>query len=258
MAHPVTLSSDFGAYYPAAMRGVVAARGVNRIHDVTHELPAHDIGQAAFWLRELLPYYPPAVHCVVVDPGVGTDRSVIVLRAGGHALVGPDNGVLWPVATRLASDEPAAFTFDHVPPASHTFHGRDVFAPLAAAVANIGIDRLNVLPTIAPATAPTTYELPSMTRHDDTVVADILAVDRFGNAITNVPGFVIEPMMGATVAIDGESVPVRPTYGAVEPGTALVTIGSHGYVELAANQSAGADAFDVSVGERVSISIGPG
>ncbi|MFC6729855.1 S-adenosyl-l-methionine hydroxide adenosyltransferase family protein, partial [Natronoarchaeum mannanilyticum] len=98
----ITLSSDFGSPYPAAMKGVVLQRTDARLVDVSHTFPRQDVRAAAFWLREILPYFPPATHLVVVDPGVGTDRAAIAVEAGEHVLVGPDNGVLLPAARELA------------------------------------------------------------------------------------------------------------------------------------------------------------
>lgn len=102
----ITLTSDFGTPYPAAMKGVLCQRTDARLVDIAHDFPRQDVRAAAFWLRETLPYFPPATHLVVVDPGVGTDRNALVLRAGEHTLVGPDNGVLRPVARRLVGDGP--------------------------------------------------------------------------------------------------------------------------------------------------------
>ena len=99
----LTLASDFGSPYPAAMKGVLRSRGVADLVDVAHDLPQGDPRAAAFWLRFVLPEFPPGVHLVVVDPGVGTDRAAVCVRAGEHALVGPDNGCLLPPARALAA-----------------------------------------------------------------------------------------------------------------------------------------------------------
>lgn len=255
MPTPVTLSSDFGRYYPAAMRGVLAKRGIDEIHDVTHELPAHDIRESAFWLHTLLPFFPRAVHCIVIDPGVGGERDVVILRAGGHALVGPDNGVCWPAASTLADTETVeSFVFEHVDPESHTFHGRDVFAPVAAAIASVGIDRIEELPTVKPAESPKQHSLPTPRTGDDWIETEIIATDRFGNAITGASGSLLDIVGEEAVAVDGDPVPVGRRYGAVEIGDRLVTVGSHGHIELAANQAAGTDAFGVDVGDTVRIS----
>ena len=101
----ITLSSDFGSPYPAAMKGVILEMTDTRLVDVAHDLPRQDTRAGAFWLRQVLPYFPPAVHLAVVDPGVGSERDALVVRAGEHALVGPDNGVLVPVAAELAGDD---------------------------------------------------------------------------------------------------------------------------------------------------------
>ncbi len=255
---PVTLSSDFGVHYPAAMRGVLARRGIERILDLTHDLPRQDVRQSAFWLQELLPYQPPAVHCIVVDPGVGTDRDVLVVRAGVHLLVGPDNGVLWPAARRLGDDGPIeSYRFDHVAPASRTFHGRDVFAPVAAAVATLGLTEFTALPTLRVADHPTDLTMPEPIVMDDATIATVLAVDGFGNAITNLEGERFASHLGTSVRVDGRSTPMAASYGAVDPGTALVTIGSHGRVELAVNQGRATAAFEVAVGDEVRIAPEP-
>ncbi|MFB6070855.1 MAG: S-adenosyl-l-methionine hydroxide adenosyltransferase family protein [Halanaeroarchaeum sp.] len=243
----LTLASDFGSPYPAAMKGVVLQRTDARLVDVAHDLPRQDVRAAAFWLREVLPHFPPAVHLVVVDPGVGTDRDVLVVRAGDHLLVGPDNGVLLPPATHLAEDV-AVYAVDHEVPESATFHGRDVFAPLAAEVHEAGADVLRE----ERFTRTETYEtvtFPEPTLEADGAAGEVLVVDDFGNAVTNVPGAVLDERFGGTVRIDGETAPVRRTYAAVAPGHRLVTVGSHGNVELAVNRGRGDDAFGVSVGD---------
>src|SRR6056297_2694765 len=137
----ITLTTDFGSPYPAAMKGVICQRTDARIEDIAHDLPRQDVRAAAFWLTQTLPYFPPAVHCVVVDPGVGTDRAALVVRAGDHALVGPDNGVLLPAARTLPNQSGEGtgievFRWVYEDPESSTFHGRDVFAPAAATVHN--------------------------------------------------------------------------------------------------------------------------
>ena len=149
---PLTLASDFGSPYPAAMKGVIRRRTDAELVDVSHDLPRGDPQAAAFWLRFVLAEFPPAVHCVVVDPGVGTDRAAVAVRAGAHVIVAPDNGLALPPARALAAGDhdPGADTdpepdeaeqtridvyrIEGFDPASATFHGRDVFAPAAADV----------------------------------------------------------------------------------------------------------------------------
>ena len=252
----ITLASDFGTPYPAAMKGVVLSRCEARLVDVGHDLPRQDVRSAAFWLREVLPEFPPAVHLVVVDPGVGTDRAALVVRAGDHALVGPDNGVLFPPARALAGDDRdvEAYELAVEDPRSSTFHGRDVFAPGAAAVHEAGIDGLADLPGISPADDLVEFTFPTPDRREGGATGVVLVVDEFGNAVTNVPGDVLAGR--ETVGMNGESVPVVPSYAHVEPGTRVATVGSHGNVELAVNQGRGDEAFDVEVGSRVHLEWG--
>ncbi|EMA51667.1 NAD operon protein [Halococcus morrhuae DSM 1307] len=248
----LTLSSDFGTPYPAAMKGVFLSNTDARLVDVSHEFPRQDVRTAAFWLREVLPYFPPAVHLVVVDPGVGTDRAALVVRAGDHALVGPDNGVLRPVARQLAEgDDIEAFVIDDDEADSSTFHGRDVFAPAAAAVHEVGIDHIESLDRCTPADGIEQLSFPEPTHRDDAIAGEVLVVDGFGNAITNVPGEVLDDSFGDSITVNDEQAPVERSYAHVESGERLVTVGSHENVELAVNRGRGERAFDVGVGDPV-------
>jgi len=256
----ITLSSDFGSPYPAAMKGVILDRTDARLVDVAHDFPRQDVRAGAFWLREVLPYFPPAVHLAVVDPGVGTDRDALVVRAGDHAVVCPDNGLGLPVARKLG--DPEVFAVDYeggagewlASPASSTFHGRDVFAPAAAKVHEVGVDAVGSVSGIAPTDEYTDLTFPEPTLEASGATGTVLVVDGFGNAVTNVPGRVLEGRFGEHVAVDGVQAPVERAYAAVEPGQHLVTVGSHGNVELAVNRGRGDDAFGVEAGNRVRLS----
>ncbi|MXV60812.1 NAD operon protein [Natronorubrum sp. JWXQ-INN-674] len=274
----ITLASDFGTPYPAAMKGVLCRRTDARLVDIGHDFPRQDVRTAAFWLRETLPYFPMATHLVVIDPGVGTDRNALVVRAGEHTLVGPDNGVLCPVARRLADD--AAFEsfvidesrLESVDPAggdspssnatalsshgsnsvnaSNTFHGRDIFAPAAGTVHETRLDDLESLAWLSPLeNDPVDLALPEPTLEDTRATGEVLVVDDFGNVITNVPGTFLAEY--DRIVTNGESVPVGETFAAVPVGARLATVGSHGYVELDVNQDRGDEEFGLEVGDRV-------
>ena len=248
----ITLASDFGTPYPAAMKGVILSHCDARLVDVGHDFPRQNVRAAAFWLRETLPEFPPAVHLVVVDPGVGTDRAALVVRAGDHALVGPDNGVLLPAARRLAGDDGVeTYELEIEDPRSSTFHGRDVFAPGAAAVHDVGVDRLSELDDVAPVENVVDLALPDPDVRDDGATGEVLVVDGFGNVVTNVDGDVLADR--DAVAANGDRVPVVRSYAHVEAGTAVATVGSHGNVELAVNQGRGDEAFGLAVGDRVEL-----
>jgi S-adenosylmethionine hydrolase len=267
----ITLASDFGTPYPAAMKGVLLGRTDARLVDIAHDFPRQDVRAAAFWLREVLPYFPPATHLVVIDPGVGTDRDAIVVRAGEHVLVGPDNGVLWPPARRLAGEDGRLETYvvderrlDPVGPTgappgsptalssadgagSATFHGRDVFAPAAAAVHDAAPEALAWL---APLEGdPVDCTLPEPTLEGERATGEVLVVDGFGNVVTNVPG---EYLVGRDrIVADGTPVRVGETFAAVPAGERVATVGSHGYVELDVNRGRGDEAFGLEPGDRV-------
>ncbi|MFC7235712.1 SAM hydrolase/SAM-dependent halogenase family protein [Halosegnis marinus] len=246
----ITLATDFGEPYPAAMKGVVARRTDADVTDIAHELPRQDPRAAAFWLRFVLPEFPPAVHCIVVDPGVGTDRKALVVRAGGHALVGPDNGVLFPPARALADGgDIEVFEVRVKDPASQTFHGRDVFAPVAADCHDVGIDDLHRLPALSPTREYADLAFPAPEVRDDGATAEVLVVDGFGNAVTNLAGTRVEGRDAVTV--NGESVPVAPSYAHVGAGERLVTVGSHGQAELAVNRGRGDETFGLGPGDTV-------
>ncbi|WP_222919942.1 SAM-dependent chlorinase/fluorinase [Natrinema sp. SYSU A 869] len=269
----ITLASDFGTPYPAAMKGVLLQRTDARLVDVAHDFPRQDVRTAAFWLREVLPYFPPATHLVVIDPGVGTERDALALRAGNHVLVGPDNGVLCPAARRLAggdgsrletyvideeaigpvepttSPNPAANPSERRSLRSNTFHGRDIFAPAAAAVHDADPDALGSLACLEPGAVAVDLELPAAELEGERAAGEVLVVDGFGNAITNVPGSFLEGR--EQVLVNSDQAPVGETFAAVSVGERLATVGSHGYVELDVNRGCGDEAFGLEPGDRV-------
>ncbi|MFC7138357.1 S-adenosyl-l-methionine hydroxide adenosyltransferase family protein [Halosimplex aquaticum] len=248
----ITLASDFPSPYPAAMRGVICSRTDARIEDVAHDFPRQDVRAAAFWLREVLPYFPPATHCVVVDPGVGTDRAAIVVEAGDHQIVAPDNGVAVPVARELAGESDFAVwdvDYSDDETASNTFHGRDVFAPAAADVHDA--DSIGEIDRCTRTDECVDLRFPDPEVGESSARGEVLVVDGFGNVVTNVPGDVVADR--ETVRVGGESVPVRNAYAALDVGDRLVTVGSHGNVEFAVNQGRGDDAFGLGVGDDVLI-----
>ena len=255
----ITLTTDFGSPYPAAMKGVILQRTDARLVDIAHNLPRQDTRIAAFWLRETLPYFPPAVHLAVIDHGVGTGRKALVVRAGEHALVGPDNGVLIPAARRLGEEidafeiDPDHEAFPDTGGDGSTFAGRDVFAPAAAEVHETGVENIEEIDWLS----PTDYEdlvFPEAELHEREARGEVLVIDRFGNAITNIPGKILEDRFGSEVAVNGTAVPAERSYAHVDPGQRLVTVGSHGNVELAVNAGRGDEAFGVGVGSTVTIS----
>ncbi|WP_134670749.1 SAM hydrolase/SAM-dependent halogenase family protein [Halorussus marinus] len=251
----ITLASDFGSPYPAAMKGVLLGRTDARLVDVAHDFPRQNVRAAAFWLREVLTYFPAAVHLAVVDPGVGTERAALAIRAGDHALVAPDNGLALPAARALAGEEAGVEVFDVAyadrDTESTTFHGRDVFAPAAADVHEAGVDSFERLDRISPADEFVDLRFPDPDRDGAVAVGEVLVVDGFGNVVTNVPGEFLADR--ESVIVNGEPAPVARAYAERAAGERLVTVGSHGNVELAVNRGRGEEAFGLSAGERVRV-----
>src|SRR5437870_9744709 len=182
----ITLLTDFGTRDPfvGVMKGVILSLcPAARLVDLTHEIAPGDIAAGALALRWAVEYFPPGtVHLAVVDPGVGSERRPLVLRAAEAFYVGPDNGLLWPAAALDA--DPQVWEIDLSRwdrPVSATFHGRDVFAPAAARLA------AGELPAAfcRPARDAVRRGWPAPAPHGDMVRGAVIYVDRFGNGITN-------------------------------------------------------------------------
>ncbi len=250
----VTLATDLGTAYAAQMKAVLlAALPPDRIVDLTHELRPHDIAEAAFVLREIHTRLPPgAVHVVVVDPGVGGRRRPIAIACGdGSALVGPDNGVLAPLATLHGGGR--AYTITNVRPGAErvgtTFDGRDVFAPAAAQLA-LGRPARELGPRQEPAPLP----VPGPHREADGARGAVAHVDRFGNLVTNVPTAWL-PTGRSTVKVGlggrTQRLPVHRSYEAAGGGTRFVLGSSFGTLEVAVAEGRASDRGAVRAGTPV-------
>ena len=261
----ITLLTDFGSRdsYAGVLRGVIAGICPEAaVVDLTHAVPPQDIRAGAFQLLVACPYFPAgSVHLAVVDPGVGSDRRLIAVEAGRHFFVGPDNGLLrWSVEW-LAGDNWQAVELTEprywLAPASevsHTFHGRDIMAPVAAHLAaGVAPERLGS-PVGALAGAP----LPRPVREGQRLRGEILHVDHFGNAITNIRReYVSEPGGALRVDIGCHSLcgPVE-SYAGVEVGEPLVIWGSAGFLEVAVREGSAAGALGIRVGDPVVVRVG--
>lgn len=257
----VTLLTDFGteASYAAEMKAVLRARTRARLVDITHEIPPHDVVAGAFVLAAAVRAFPVGtVHLAVVDPGVGTERRPIVVRAGGHRFVGPDNGLLLPAARAVG--DPRGAVIDEArfgrQPIAATFHGRDLFAPVAAALAD-GLPADRVGP---PAGELADVRLPPPLRTTTRLAGHVAFIDRFGNAVTSLPGAWLDdapPLL--RLVRPGRPLALRRvrTYGDGRPGELLVLVGSAGTVELAVNAGRAADRLGLRPGDRIELELGP-
>jgi S-adenosylmethionine hydrolase len=226
MTRIITILTDFGTAdgYVGEMKGVLAtgAPGAALV-DVAHDLAAHDVDGARLALARYWRKFPEGtVHIVVVDPGVGGGRAALAVASEGRFLVGPDNGVLSPA---LLQPGMRCVSLPIPSGAAPTFHGRDVFAPAAAGLAQgIALDALG-----EPFAEPLVRRTPEATRRDDGAVAGVvITIDRFGNAVTN-----LMARRGGVLMVAGRQLALSRTYGDVEHGAPVALVGSSGLVEIA-------------------------
>lgn len=245
MPRIITLLTDFGTAdgYVGEMKGALLTGAPEAtLVDITHEIPAQDVEAARLTLARVWRRFPPGtVHLVVVDPGVGTARAALAVASDERFLVGPDNGVLSPAlliaGARIVSLETPAN-------ASATFHGRDVFAPAAARLASgAAIETLG----FPPATQPRIRRTPEPRRTGDgALLGEVIGIDRFGNAITNLVG-----LRTGTVEAAGLSLPLRRTYGEAPIGAPVAIVGSSGLIEIAVRDGSAARALRLTRGTAV-------
>ncbi len=252
----ITLTTDFGEHdwFVGTMKGVIA--GINpaaTVIDVTHAIPPGDIRAGAFALTAAFRFFPKGtVHVVVVDPGVGSSRRALAVRTATHVFVGPDNGVLsWALRTEkvLAAHalENTRYLFH---PVSRTFHGRDVFAPAAAHLSR-GLPIQKLGPAVSDFVRLAWPE-PQIVRGG--LRGEVIYIDRFGNAITNLkgPSPTAERPRSAQVFVRGKCVcHVAEFYGAVPAGAPVAVFGSTGFLELAINGGNAARSLHLRVGSQI-------
>jgi len=237
----VTLTTDFGLRdpYVGVMKGVILSINPEaRIIDISHQLKAGAISQASTLIQEAYPFFPEGtIHVAVVDPGVGGDRRPILINIQTHFFVGPDNGIFWPVIKSHGHRKIVHLTENRyfLPQVSHTFHGRDIFAPVAAHLSR-GADPLEMGPII---NDPVPFEFQTPQRSGDILLGQVIRVDHFGNLITNIQRKQFEQFLGpgrpvikaGQLKVEGLS----KTYGQALAGEALALIGSSDCLEIAVN-----------------------
>jgi S-adenosyl-L-methionine hydrolase (adenosine-forming) len=254
----VTLSTDVGSAYAAQMKGVLyRSLPAGHVVDLTHDLPPHRIAEAAFLVRQMAVAFPAGtVHLVVVDPGVGGDRAAIAQTTrDGSCLVGPDNGVLAPLAARLGVAGVVRLDPERIQaggPVGRTFEGRDLFAPAAARLA-LGAK----LGTLGAAWRHRPLDLPEAEITPSGARGMIMHLDHFGNAITNIPTAALPASTRSVELIlrgrRRHGVPVRPIYETLpRDGLGLVS-SSFGTLELAVRERSAAAGLHLRVGQTVRI-----
>jgi S-adenosyl-L-methionine hydrolase (adenosine-forming) len=252
----ITLTTDFGTgeWFVGTMKGVILRiQPRATVVDITHGIPAGDIRAGAFALAAGCRFFPKGtVHVVVVDPGVGSTRKAIAVQTADHFFVGPDNGVLsWALAEAKiravhALENEAYFLH----PVSQTFHGRDIFGPVAAHLSRgVLIRKLG-----PPLKDFVRLDWPAPRRRRGGIEGEVIHIDRFGNAITNLEDRLLRGTDRAVCEIRGKHrrrCPVKPFYQAAAPGSAVALVGSSGFLEIAVNGGSAAKALGLRIGTRL-------
>lgn len=252
----ITLTTDFGLGdgYVAAIKGVILSRmPTAAIVDLCHEIAPHDIAQAAWVVKDTFSAFPPgSIHVIVVDPGVGSGRAIVGMAAHGHCFLAPDNGILStliePKAKACQAQRPDLYQH----PLSHTFHGRDIFAPLAAHLAS-GHPLESIGPSVPldhlqPLSPPT----PTVDLSTRQITGCVTRIDHFGNLITNISATELQQLGSppATVRICLGPLTLSSWcthYNAVAPGQPLILLNSANLVEIAINQGHAASSLGVRI-----------
>jgi hypothetical protein len=261
----ITLTTDFGTndHFVGAMKGVIVDIVPEaQIVDITHAVQAYDVLDGALTIAQAYSYFPNGtIHMVIVDPGVGTARRPILATSDGFHFVAPDNGVLSMVYAREERVHVRHITSEHYfrLPVSNTFHGRDIFAPVAAYLAKqvdshkFGDEIEDYVKFAAPKPKPA---------GENKIRGVVLKIDRFGNLVTNVTAadvpalFAAKPGAFKIVVGSREITDIRAAYAEGAPGEVFGILGSMGYLEIVANRAAAAQITGAGKGSEVSIVLG--
>jgi S-adenosylmethionine hydrolase len=257
----ITLTTDFGLrdLYVAEMKAAILGICPDAaIVDVTHEIEKFNVRAGAYMLACAAPYFPKGtIHVVVVDPGVGTRRRSLLIETQQAFFVGPSNGVLVLAAEKQGIISAHEITNPRLrlPKVSSTFHGRDVFAPAAAHLAN-GVSPTAFGPEIWSLVSP---DFARVTFSKGTLTGEILHIDGFGNIVTNVTEENLKRLhaknsVNIEMANCSMSLKLAKTYAEAKPEQAVILVGSQGYVEIAVNQGNAARKFKAEPGDRITLS----
>jgi S-adenosyl-L-methionine hydrolase (adenosine-forming) len=258
----VTFVSDYGRSddFVGVCHAVIARIAPEaRVIDLTHDVARHDVRGAAVILRRALPFCPAGVHLVVVDPGVGGTRRAVAIRVAeeDRILVGPDNGVLWPAAEHFGGVVEAvdvAHSPHRLEPVSATFHGRDLFAPVAA--------HLAAGAPLAAAGEPldpdelVKLQLPTPYVEAERVFAHVVSTDTFGNValdVTHDQGMAAGLRLGAAVRVNGTPATYARTFEEVGPGELMLYEDAYRTLALAVNRGSAQEFLDLGLDDEVLI-----
>ncbi|MFO1392630.1 MAG: SAM-dependent chlorinase/fluorinase [Steroidobacteraceae bacterium] len=255
----VTLTTDFGLKDPfvGVMKGQLLTRLPGaRIVDLTHDVLAHWPAEAGFWLSRSFRYFPAGtVHVAVVDPGVGSDREIAAVESEGHLFLAPDNGLLGAVvdasrAPTLRHVEAGVLATLGIVARSATFHGRDIFAPLAAELASGRLQPAALGPMVDEL-IPGWIDEPTVSPGQ--VAGVVVTIDHFGNLLTNIDVALVRTLSHPCVRVAGRELPLRRTYSDVRPGEYLGLVNSFGVLEVARAEMSAAEGLGLDRGAPVTV-----
>ncbi|MCX7641085.1 MAG: SAM-dependent chlorinase/fluorinase [Elusimicrobiales bacterium] len=250
----IALMSDFGSLDPfvGMMKGVIYSKNNKvKIIDITHEIPPQDIRTAAFYLMVTIPYLPKNSICIcVVDPDVGSGRTILWVKTEKHQIITPDNGLVSWVEEYERIKEVRAITNSNLflEKISSTFHGRDIMAPVAAALSK-GIKETELGPIYNEFRK---ISFPHPQRVGNRILAEIIAIDRFGNAITNIRKDYVTPSSIFTIkniVIEG----LTPVYSFGENEQEIAVVGSYDFIEFSIKNSNFSKVHDIKPGEKLEV-----
>ena len=255
----VTLTTDFGLQdsYVGIVKGIIKTISPQvELIDLTHNIPPQNLYAASFILANGIDYFPrDTIHLIIVDPTVGSDRKIIAVVCEQGYFICPDNGLLTGVLLKYRPKQAYHLTNNQYwlnKQVSKTFHGRDIFAPVTAHLANgISLDDLGEEIAVDDLV---TLDLPTMTKEDNTIQGIIQYIDIFGNLITNIPAKLVK---NRSWYVQDKSLTIESytTYNDVSPSELLSLIGSHGYVEIAVNGGNAKMTLNKQYGDIIEVKI---
>jgi S-adenosylmethionine hydrolase len=243
----ITFTTDFGHKGPfaAIMKGVILSRfPTAKIIDLAHDIPAQWPPEAGFWVSRSYKWFPAgSVHLAIVDPGVGTERDILIVECDGHIFMAPDNGLLAQLidhcnAPQVFKLAPEKLDSLNLPEPSATFHGRDIFAPVAAELASGHVSVADIGEKTNDWT-PGWIDEPDVTPRK--IAGVIVTIDTFGNLISNIDASLIREYKEPVAEIAGHQISMQSTYGRAQPGDYLALINSFGVIEIARAEGSAAD-----------------
>jgi hypothetical protein len=257
LAPPITLTTDFGegSSYVAALKGaIIAVNPAARIADLSHSIPPQNLTAASYFLGDVLPYFPiGAIHVVVVDPGVGSDRALLCVVWNGQYILVPDNGC-WTCLEPLAKTSVRVYRLCREQfwrnPVSATFHGRDILGPVAGHW-SLGVSPVDLGVRVEDWVR---LKLPEPVESHGRIRGEVIIVDGFGNLVSNIrlrPNWRVK-----LVALRGaEDIRLQRSYGESEPGTLVALTGSCGRLEVAVVNGSAAERLGIGIGDEVELTL---